>query len=223
MNWQTLIEQQKQLTYFQQIEAKLAAEVESGATVYPPQKDIFSAFDNTQFDQVKVVILGQDPYHGPNQAHGMSFSVLPGIKIPPSLRNMYKELALEYPNFEIPTHGFLQSWADQGVLLINSVLTVRAGEPNSHQKWGWDIFTDNMIAALNQHRSGIVFLLWGAFAQKKQNLIDPERHHILTAPHPSPLSARRGFFGCDHFIKTNDILVKQNMVAINWQPPLSLS
>lgn len=148
----------------------------------------------------------------------MSFSVLPGIKIPPSLRNIYKELALEYPDFEIPSHGFLQSWADQGVLLINSVLTVRDGEPNSHQKWGWDIFTDSMISALNEHRTGIVFLLWGAFAQQKQSLIDPVRHHVLKAPHPSPLSARRGFFGCDHFIKTNEILAKQNMAAINWQP-----
>lgn len=219
MNWQTLIEQQKQQAYFQQIEHNLKQERLDGKVIYPPQENIFAAFDVTPFDQVKVVILGQDPYHGPGQAHGLSFSVQPGVKIPPSLRNMYKELALEFPNYMTPTHGNLLSWAEQGVLLLNSVLTVREGEPNSHQKWGWGTFTDNMISALNEHREGLVFLLWGAFAQKKQALIDTKKHHVLTAVHPSPLSASRGFFGCDHFIQTNALLKKQNKSVINWQIP----
>lgn len=220
MDWQSLIAEQKQQDYFKRIEANLAQEIAEGKSIYPAQKDIFAAFDATVFDQVKVVVLGQDPYHGPGQAHGMSFSVLPGVKVPPSLRNIYKELALEYPEFKTPTHGYLKAWADQGVLLLNSVLTVREGEPNSHQKWGWDRFTDNMIEALSRHRSGLVFLLWGAFAQKKQSLIDAKKHHILVSPHPSPFSANRGFFGCDHFIKTNQVLTEQNLTPIQWQLPL---
>lgn len=219
MNWQTLINKEKQQDYFQQIERNLQAARADGKTIFPNNEDIFAAFDVTAFADVKVVIIGQDPYHGPGQAHGMSFSVRPGVKIPPSLRNIYKELALEYPDYQIPDHGYLLPWAEQGVLLLNSVLTVQQASPNSHKDWGWDRFTDKMINALSEHREGVIFMLWGAFAQKKQVLIDAQKHHILTAPHPSPFSANKGFFGCDHFVQANQLLVDQNRTAINWQLP----
>lgn len=219
MNWQTLINKEKQQDYFQQIERNLQAARADGKTIFPNNEDIFAAFDVTAFADVKVVIIGQDPYHGPGQAHGMSFSVRPGVKIPPSLRNIYKELALEYPDYQIPDHGYLLPWAEQGVLLLNSVLTVQQASPNSHKDWGWDRFTDKMINALSEHREGVIFMLWGAFAQKKQVLIDAQKHHILTAPHPSPFSANKGFFGCDHFVQANQLLADQNRTAINWQLP----
>ena len=219
MNWQTLINEQKQQVYFQQIEQNLHQARAEGKTVYPANEDIYAAFDVTAFEDVNVVILGQDPYHGKGQAHGMSFSVRPGNKIPPSLRNIYKELQLEFDDFSAPESGDLTSWAQQGVLLLNSVLTVEERSPNSHKDWGWSTFTDNMIAALNEHRTGIVFMLWGAFAQKKQTLIDDKKHHVLTAPHPSPFSANKGFFGCQHFVKANVLLTKQGKTAINWHLP----
>ncbi|MGL4919119.1 MAG: uracil-DNA glycosylase, partial [Plesiomonas shigelloides] len=179
-----------------------------------------NAFRYTPFEQVKVVILGQDPYHGPNQAHGLCFSVQPGVPVPPSLVNMYKELAQDIAGFQIPQHGYLKSWADQGVLLLNTVLTVERGQAHSHAKLGWETFTDRVIAAVNEHRQGVVFLLWGAHAQKKGRIIDRQRHHVLTAPHPSPLSAHRGFLGCRHFSQTNQLLAQQNLPAIDWQPVL---
>ena len=172
---------------------------------------------------MKVVILGQDPYHGPRQAHGLCFSVLPGIKTPPSLVNMYKELAQDIDGFQIPAHGYLQSWAEQGVLLLNTVLTVEQGKAHSHAKTGWETFTDKVIEAVNQHQSGVVFLLWGSHAQKKGRFIDRNKHHVLAAPHPSPLSAHRGFFGCGHFSLANQILNAQGKTTIDWHLPDQVS
>ncbi|MGL5092204.1 MAG: uracil-DNA glycosylase, partial [Aeromonas sobria] len=168
-------------------------------------------------DQVKVVILGQDPYHGPNQAHGLCFSVLPGVRTPPSLVNIYKELQRDLPDFVTPNHGFLESWAKQGVLLLNTVLTVQAGQAHSHSQLGWETFTDRVIEQINASCQGVVFLLWGAHAQKKGRFIDRQRHHVLTAPHPSPLSAHRGFIGCGHFTETNRLLEQQGKSQIEWK------
>ena len=189
LNWSDVIGAEKQQPYFLDTMAYVAAERAAGKEIYPPEHDVFNAFRYTPFEQVKVVILGQDPYHGPNQAHGLCFSVLPGVPVPPSLVNMYKELAQDIAGFQIPQHGYLKSWADQGVLLLNTVLTVERGQAHSHAKLGWETFTDRVIAAVNEHRQGVVFLLWGAHAQKKGRIIDRQRHHVLTAPHPSPLSA----------------------------------
>ncbi|MGL4350081.1 MAG: uracil-DNA glycosylase, partial [Plesiomonas shigelloides] len=191
LNWSDVIGAEKQQPYFLDTMAYVAAERAAGKEIYPPEHDVFNAFRYTPFEQVKVVILGQDPYHGPNQAHGLCFSVLPGVPVPPSLVNMYKELAQDIAGFQIPQHGYLKSWADQGVLLLNTVLTVERGQAHSHAKLGWETFTDRVIAAVNEHRQGVVFLLWGAHAQKKGRIIDRQRHHVLTAPHPSPLSAHR--------------------------------
>lgn len=220
LNWSDVIGAEKQQPYFLDTMAYVAAERASGKEIYPPEHDVFNAFRYTPFEQVKVVILGQDPYHGPNQAHGLCFSVLPGVPVPPSLVNMYKELAQDIAGFQIPQHGYLKSWADQGVLLLNTVLTVERGQAHSHAKLGWETFTDRVIAAVNEHRQGVVFLLWGAHAQKKGRIIDRQRHHVLTAPHPSPLSAHRGFLGCRHFSQTNQLLAQQNLPAIDWQPVL---
>nr|WP_208293523.1 uracil-DNA glycosylase [Zophobihabitans entericus] len=220
LTWTDVIGKEKELDYFKKITAYVAAERAAGKVIYPPQKDVFNAFRFTEFADVKVVILGQDPYHGPNQAHGLSFSVLPGIAPPPSLVNMYKELQTDIPGFERPKHGYLASWAEQGVLLLNTVLTVEAGQAHSHAKIGWETFTDHVIEAINQHREGVVFLLWGAHAQKKGQFIDRNKHHILTSVHPSPLSASRGFFGCKHFSKTNELIQKQGGMPIDWQPKL---
>lgn len=187
-----------------------------GARIYPPSRQLFSAFDATPFDQVKVVILGQDPYHGAGQAHGLSFSVPPGIEIPPSLSNIYKELQQDL-GMSKPYHGCLLSWAQQGVLLMNAVLTVEHGRPGSHQKRGWEHFTDHVIDMLNQHREGIVFLLWGSYAQAKGARIDTKKHCVFHAPHPSPLSAHRGFFGCKHFSLANQYLIEHNQTPIRWQ------
>lgn len=220
LNWQDVIQAEKEKEYFTNTLAFVQSERAAGKTVFPPQQDVFNAFDFTPLPDVKVVILGQDPYHGPNQAHGLCFSVLPDIKVPPSLVNMYKELAQDIEGFEIPKHGYLKSWADQGVLLLNTVLTVEQGQAHSHAKSGWEAFTDQIIHVLNEQTQGVVFLLWGAHAQKKGKMIDRDRHHVLTSPHPSPLSARRGFFGCQHFSKTNEYLAQQGLSQINWQPDL---
>ncbi|MBV1910478.1 MAG: uracil-DNA glycosylase [Kangiellaceae bacterium] len=215
-NWPELLASEKEKKYFIETMEYVANRREQGITVYPEEKFVFSALSETPFDQVKVVILGQDPYHGPNQAHGLCFSVLPGVKTPPSLVNIYKELKQDIDGFEIPNHGYLQSWAKQGVLLLNTVLTVEQGEAHSHKKLGWEKFSDNVIEQLNEYRENIVFLLWGAHAQKKGARIDQQKHHILKAPHPSPLSAHRGFLGCQHFSETNRILTELNQTVIDW-------
>ncbi|WP_323640794.1 uracil-DNA glycosylase [Pectobacterium polonicum] len=220
LTWHDVLAQEKQQPYFINTLEFVGKERASGKTIYPPQKDVFNAFRFTELHQVKVVILGQDPYHGPNQAHGLSFSVRPGVPAPPSLGNIYKELANDIPGFEIPRHGFLQSWAEQGVLLLNTVLTVEAGQAHSHANLGWETFTDRVIAALNEQREGLVFLLWGSHAQKKGNIIDQQRHHILKSPHPSPLSAHRGFLGCKHFSQANQLLEQQGLSPIDWTPRL---
>ncbi|ATA22935.1 uracil-DNA glycosylase [Brenneria goodwinii] len=220
LTWHDVLAQEKQQPYFINTLEFVAKERAAGKTIYPPQKDVFNAFRFTELHQVKVVILGQDPYHGPNQAHGLSFSVRPGVPAPPSLVNIYKELANDIPDFEIPQHGFLQSWAEQGVLLLNTVLTVEAGKAHSHANLGWETFTDRVISALNESREGLVFLLWGSHAQKKGSIIDRQRHHILRAPHPSPLSAHRGFLGCRHFSQANQLLEKQGIAPIDWTPRL---
>jgi len=216
MTWSSVLSAEKEKAYYQSMMDKIHRERALGKNVFPQEKDIFTAFDLTVFDDVKVVILGQDPYHGEGQAHGLSFSVLPGIKTPPSLRNMYKELAEDINDFTIPDHGYLESWAKQGVLLLNTVLTVEEGKAHSHAKFGWEKFTDSIIEQLNTHKEGVIFLLWGAHAQKKGAGIDEGRHTILKAPHPSPLSAHRGFFGCKHFSKVNELLKSKKLAEINW-------
>lgn len=221
--WSDVIGQEKEQPYFLDIMNFVAGERASGKTIYPPKEDVFNAFSATEFDQVKVVILGQDPYHGPNQAHGLCFSVQPGVKTPPSLVNMYKELAQSVPGFEIPQHGFLQHWAEQGVLLLNTVLTVEQGKAHSHANIGWERFTDKVIEALNKQGEGIVFLLWGSHAKKKGQSIDRKRHHVLTAPHPSPLSAHRGFFGCNHFVLANQYLEQNGQTPIDWSLPKNIA
>ena len=185
-------------------------------TIFPENDALFNAFNQTNLDGLKVVILGQDPYHGKGQAHGLSFSVPNGVKTPPSLRNIFKELQSDL-NLPISTNGNLNTWAKQGVLLLNSTLTVREKQAGSHQNLGWEEFTDSIITKISTEKEGIIFLLWGAFAQKKSILIDEKKHHILTAAHPSPFSAYRGFLGCKHFSKTNKILIKNNQKPINWK------
>ncbi|MBP2167938.1 uracil-DNA glycosylase [Erwinia toletana] len=220
LTWHDVLAEEKQKPYFIETLSAVASERAAGKTVYPPQKDVFNAFRLTELGAIKVVILGQDPYHGPNQAHGLAFSVLPGVAVPPSLVNMYKELVSDIPGFERPSHGFLESWATQGVMLLNTVLTVEGGKAHSHARFGWETFTDNVITAINQHREGVVFLLWGSHAQKKGSIIDRKRHHVLQAPHPSPLSAHRGFLGCGHFSKTNAYLSEHGEAPIDWTPVL---
>ena len=215
--WKDVIGVEKEQPYFRHILQQVQNARDQGNIIYPPRNEIFSAFQLTEFEQVKVVILGQDPYHGPNQAHGLAFSVKPGVAVPPSLVNMYKELAADIEGFRIPNHGYLVPWAQQGVLLLNTVLTVEQGKAHSHANFGWETFTDRVIAALNGQRDNVVFLLWGSHAQKKGQYIDRGRHFVLSAPHPSPLSAHRGFFGCRHFSKTNDYLRRHNIDEINWQ------
>jgi len=202
----------------QQLAAFLRAEKAAGKVIFPPGSQIFAALDSTPFDRVKVVILGQDPYHGPGQAHGLCFSVAPGVAVPPSLQNIFKEIArdLDLPR---PTHGCLTSWAKQGVLLLNTVLTVERGLAGSHQGKGWEILTDACIETLNREREGLVFLLWGSHAQAKGRLIDSQRHLILKAPHPSPLSAHRGFLGCGHFSRVNRYLEQSGRSPIDWSLP----
>ncbi|MDQ0008941.1 uracil-DNA glycosylase [Luteibacter jiangsuensis] len=200
------------------LSAFLREEKARGKTIYPPGPDIFNAFAHTPFDKVRVVILGQDPYHGPGQAHGLSFSVRPGVRVPPSLQNIFKEIenSLGIPR---PDHGCLTPWADRGVLLLNAVLTVEAGQAGSHQGKGWEGFTDAAIDALNREREGLVFMLWGSHAQKKGQLIDGRRHKILRSVHPSPLSAHRGFMGCGHFAQANAYLESRGEPPIDWSLP----
>jgi len=220
LTWHDVLADEKEKPYFKETLQAVAQQRAAGVTVYPPQKDVFNAFKLTELGDIKVVILGQDPYHGPNQAHGLSFSVLPGVAIPPSLLNMYKELEQDIDGFQRPQHGFLESWATQGVMLLNTVLTVEAGKAHSHARLGWETFTDRVIDAINTHREGVVFLLWGSHAQKKGSIIDAQRHHVLKAPHPSPLSAHRGFLGCRHFSQTNALLSKAGETPIDWTPVL---
>jgi uracil-DNA glycosylase len=213
--WLDVLQDQFQSEYFTQLKKFLVAEKQQ-YTIYPPGKDIFTAFDSTPFSQVKVVIIGQDPYHGPNQANGMCFSVSAGTPHPPSLRNIYKEIEQDL-GIPYPQSGDLEPWAKQGVFLINATLTVRARQAASHQKQGWEIFTDSVIKKLSDQKEGLVFLLWGNFAIAKSKLIDTTKHHILTSVHPSPLSAHRGFFGCGHFSKANEILSNQGSIPIDWR------
>ena len=196
----------------------LVDEKRRGKVVYPPGNCWFEALKRTDFDRVKVVILGQDPYHGAGQAHGLCFSVRPGVEVPPSLRNIYKELAADV-GFEAPGHGCLEHWSDQGVLLLNATLTVRAGEAGSHQNQGWETFTDRVVETLNDRRDNLVFMLWGSYAQNKGRVIDTRKHLVLKAPHPSPLSAHRGFFRCRHFSKANEYLQGCGQSAVDWQLP----
>ncbi|HEX2535246.1 MAG TPA: uracil-DNA glycosylase [Chitinophagaceae bacterium] len=214
-SWKEVLAPEFTKPYFRQIVDHLKTEREQGKTIYPPGALIFNAFEQTPFDRVKVVLLGQDPYHGPRQAHGLSFSVQRGIPPPPSLMNIYKELH-EDVGIPIPQHGNLEHWARQGVLLLNASLTVRAGEPMSHSKIGWHRFTDCVIQTVAEKKENIVFLLWGKFAQEKMALIPVKKHLILKAAHPSPLAAKNGFFGCRHFSKTNEYLMKQGLDPIDW-------
>lgn len=220
LTWHDVLAEEKEKPYFIETLKQVADERAAGVTVYPPQKDVFNAFRLTELGDVNVVILGQDPYHGPNQAHGLAFSVLPGVQVPPSLQNIYKELMQDIPGFRKPDHGFLESWAKQGVMLLNTVLTVESGKAHSHARFGWETFTDNVIAAINQHCEGVIFLLWGSHAQKKGSIIDRKRHHVLQAPHPSPLSAHRGFFGSKHFSTTNELLSAAGKKPVDWTPVL---
>lgn len=217
MNWEDVLGAEKQKPYFQSLMRRVEEARQSGKTIYPAREDVFNALALTPFDDVKVVILGQDPYHGPDQAHGLCFSVQTGVTTPPSLKNIYKELAQDIDGFTIPVHGDLTCWARQGILLLNTVLTVEQGNAHSHAKWGWETLTDQVIQAVSDHKQGVVFLLWGSHAQKKGKNIDKSKHHVLTAPHPSPLSAHRGFLGCRHFSKTNTLLREQGESDIIWQ------
>lgn len=213
-DWDNILSDEWQKPYFKDLCEFLKNEYAT-KTVYPKESDIFSALKYTSFADTKVVIIGQDPYHGEGQAHGLCFSVNDGVKFPPSLRNIFKELNSDIGK-EIPKSGKLSSWADQGVLLLNAVLTVREGEPTSHKGKGWEVFTDRVIAELNQKETPVVFLLWGAYAQKKAEIITNPIHKKLFSVHPSPLSASRGFFGCRHFSKTNEILQNAGLSTIKW-------
>lgn len=214
-SWTDVLGEEKTKPYFVSILEFLAQEQSQGKIIYPQQSDLFNAFKETPYDKVKVVILGQDPYHGPGQAHGLSFSVNPGVKPPPSLRNIFQELKTDL-NLPIPSHGCLSHWAHQGVLLLNTSLSVEHNQPQSHAKIGWTEFTDHVIQQLNLYPEPLVFLLWGTHARKKSALINSKKHLILTAAHPSPLSAYQGFFGCGHFSKANDFLVKHGRQPIDW-------
>lgn len=215
-SWKLVLKEAIEKPSFKHLIAFLKAEKQAGRVFYPPGPKIFEAFNVTPFHQVKVVLLGQDPYHGLNQAHGLSFSVNEGIDFPPSLRNIFKGIQADIPSYKIPSNGNLTHWAKQGVLLLNATLTVGANQAGSHQKKGWEEFTDEVIKQISLHNHHIVFLLWGSFAQSKKTLIDGSKHLILEAPHPSPLSAHRGFFECKHFSKTNDYLLQNNLEPIQW-------
>ncbi len=213
--WLQQLQDEFQKDYMHKLRAFLRAEKNQHRVIYPKGSEFFNAFNSTPFEQVKVVVLGQDPYHGPGQAHGLCFSVQHGVRPPPSLVNIFKELHDDL-GIDIPSHGYLQSWASQGVLLLNSVLSVQQGLAASHQGKGWEEFTDMAIACLNEHREQLVFLLWGSYAQRKGQFIDQQKHLVLKAPHPSPLAAHRGFFGCKHFSKTNSYLEGHGLKPIDW-------
>jgi uracil-DNA glycosylase len=214
VSWANILQEEFEAPYFQELKQFLKEE-KNKYTIYPPGNLIFNAFNNTPFNRVKVVILGQDPYHGPGQAHGLCFSVPDGIAHPPSLQNIFKEIQSDI-GIPVSSKSDLTAWARQGVLLINAILTVRANEPASHQNKGWEKFTDAVIRNLSDKRKNLIFLLWGNYAQAKEALIDSNRHYILKAAHPSPLSANRGFFGCRHFSKTNEILAELGLNGIDW-------
>ena len=215
-SWQAVLGQEFEQPYMHTLREFLQQEKAAGKVIFPPGPQIFNAFNHTPFDQVRVVIIGQDPYHGPGQAHGLSFSVQPGVKVPPSLVNIFKEIQADL-GLQMSGSGDLTPWADQGVLLLNATLTVEQANAGSHQKKGWEEFTDAAIKALNEQRSGLVFVLWGSYAQKKGAVIDQQRHLVLKSPHPSPLSAHRGFFGNHQFSAINQYLLKQGQQPINWQ------
>lgn len=215
-SWKHILKDEFSKTYFAEITTFLKAEKALGKTIYPPGNLIFNAFEKTPFDKVKVVLLGQDPYHNPGQAHGLSFSVPKDVAVPPSLINIFKEIKNDL-GLPVPSHGNLEKWAEQGVLLLNAILTVRKNEPGSHSKIGWMQFTDAVITKLSEEKEGLVFLLWGKFAHQKQELIDEGKHDILKAAHPSPFSADKGFFGCKHFSKTNQCLQKEKLDPIDWK------
>lgn len=214
-NWDDILKDEFDKQYYLELREFLIKEYKSHL-IYPDKYKIFEALKLTDYEDVKIVILGQDPYHGPNQAHGLAFSVSLGVPIPPSLLNIYKELERDI-NFRIPNHGYLVDWSKQGVLLLNTALTVRAGMANSHRGKGWEVFTDQVIRHLSLREKPMVFLLWGKNAAEKEALIDTSKHLVLKAPHPSPLSAHRGFLGCGHFSKANEFLIKNSIASINWQ------
>lgn len=216
MSWRNYLADYKQSESFINCLQFVKQKRETGTTVYPVAADVFNAFKLCEFEDVKVVILGQDPYHGPNQAHGLCFSVPEGTPFPPSLKNIYKELHTDI-GMSVPGHGNLTHWAKQGVFLLNTVLTVEQSKPNSHQGIGWELFTDHVIDVINTNHEHVVFMLWGASAQKKKMKLDQRKHTILTAPHPSPLSAHRGFLGCKHFSLANAALVAHGQSPINWE------
>lgn len=213
-SWKSKLSDEFQKPYFQQLGTFVRQEYKT-SRIYPPGKEIFRAFDACSFDNLKVVIIGQDPYHGPGQANGLCFSVTPGVKMPPSLVNIFKEIRNDLGK-PIPADGDLGRWADQGVLLLNATLTVRDGQPGSHQKQGWEEFTDSVIRIVSAEKEHVVFLLWGAFAQKKGEMIDRNKHLVLMSAHPSPFSADRGFFGCKHFSKANEYLRSKGLKEIEW-------
>ena len=217
-SWQPALQAEFDAPYMQSLKAFLRTEKDAGKVIYPHSSNWFHALEVTPLDNVKVVILGQDPYHQPGQAHGLCFSVKPGIQIPPSLVNIYKELETDLGIAPV-AHGYLESWAQQGVLLLNAVLTVENSRANAHQGKGWEQFTDKIIAAVNERCEQVVFLLWGSYAQKKGAVIDRSRHLVLHAPHPSPLSAYRGFFGCRHFSQANTYLQQAGKAPVDWQLP----
>ncbi len=214
-SWKEILKEEFDKPYFQHIPLHLKTEKTQGKTIYPPGGNIFNAFNTTPFDKIKVVIIGQDPYHGQGQAHGLCFSVLKGVAPPPSLVNIFKELKDDI-GMGIPAHGNLTSWAEQGVFLLNASLTVRAGEPMSHSKIGWAQFTDAVIKMISDKKEHVVFFLWGKFAQDKRLLVDEKKHLVLTAAHPSPLSAFNGFFGCKHFSKANQYLMSKGIDPVDW-------
>lgn len=213
--WQALLQPELEMEYMHKLSRFLQQQRQQGRAIYPPEEDTYSAFQHSPFEKIKVVILGQDPYHGPEQAHGLCFSVQAHVKIPPSLLNIYKELHTDL-GLDIPFHGNLLAWAQQGVFLLNATLSVEAGKAGSHQGQGWESFTDRAIQLLNEQRENLVFMLWGSHAQKKGALIDADKHLVLSAPHPSPLSAYRGFFGCQHFSKANAYLAEHDITPIEW-------
>lgn len=216
LSWKDVLGEEKQQPYFKNIMSFIEKQRAAGKTIYPKNSDIFNALTLTPFEDVKVVIIGQDPYHGPNQAHGLCFSVKLGVPPPPSLVNIYKELMSDV-GMKRPAHGYLEKWAKQGVLLLNAVLSVEDGKPQSHGNIEWQRFTDKIIFELNTRKENLVFLLWGSHAQKKGEGIDRKKHLVLTAPHPSPLSASRGFFGCKHFSQTNQFLKSKGIASIDWE------